>query len=59
MGIMDTMKGAMDTVRKIQLKAPMELEEVCELLKADQNVTAIAMPELKKAFWETRFRSRK
>lgn len=29
MGIMDTMKGAMDTVRKIQLKAPMELEEVC------------------------------
>lgn len=42
------MKGAMDTVRKIQLKAPMELEAVYELLKADQNVTAIAMPELKK-----------
>ena len=48
MGIMDTMKGSMDTVRKIQVNAPMELEEVYELLKVDQNVTAIAMPELKK-----------
>ena len=49
--MMDTMKGAMDTTRKIEMSGEKTLEEVFEILKSDAGVTAIAKPELKKGLF--------
>ena len=55
MGLFDNMKNqanslkdAMDTVRKIELSAPMTIEDVFAALQADAAVNEIAAPELKK-----------
>ncbi len=48
MGLMDAMKDAMDTVRKIELSQPMELDALYEVLKADASVVALGEQELKK-----------
>ncbi len=48
MGMMDAMKGAMDTTRKIEMGSEKSLEEVFEILKNDPGVNAVAKPELKK-----------
>lgn len=48
MGFMDTMKDAMDTVRKIELSNPITLEELFDIIKDDAAILEAGKPELKK-----------
>lgn len=48
MGIMDTMKDAMDVLRKIELRSALELDELYAILSRDEGVRALGEPALKK-----------
>ena len=51
MGLMDTMKDAMDSVRKYELKEALTIEQLYELIKADAALTAQGEVSFKKGMF--------